>query len=76
VIDVRSKRWRILVLVALALPMMGCFQCAAGQGITQTMVLGSDVACLPIGAGFLCILLALILLPAIGGGMGGGGREG
>jgi len=39
------------------------------------MIIGSDATCLPIGLGFLCIMLALILMPYIGGGMGNG-REG
>jgi hypothetical protein len=71
----KNKRLLIPVIVALMLTGTACGQCAVGQGITQTMIIGSDATCLPIGLGFLCIMLALILMPYIGGGMGNG-REG
>lgn len=61
--------------MALLLTATGCGQCAVGQGITQTMVIGGDVTCLLMLVVFFVGIIFLCLLPAIGGGFGGG-REG
>ena len=74
-IHVRNKRRLIPVLVALALPLLCCYQCGIGQNIQQTMVIGGDVTCLIMLVVFFVGIIFLILLPGTFGGFGGG-REG
>ena len=71
-IHVRNKRRLIPVLVALALPLLCCYQCGIGQGIQQTMVIGGDVTCLLMLVVFFVGIIFLCLLPTVGGGFGGG----
>jgi hypothetical protein len=68
------KRLLIPVIVALSLPLMGCFQCAAGADITQTqtITLSQDLTCMVIGLGFFAIVFGLMFMAGLGGGFGGG----
>lgn len=71
----RNKRRLIPVLVALAMPLMCCYQCAIGQNIQQTMNIGGDVTCLIMLVVFIVGILFMMMLPGSFGGFGGG-REG
>ena len=69
-----NRRW-ILILVALALPVLSCGQCAIGQNIEQHMTIGGDVTCLIMLVVFFVGIIFLIMLPGTFGGLGGG-RQG
>ncbi len=70
-----QNRRRIPILIALALPLLCCYQCGIGQNIQQTMVIGGDVTCLSMLVVFCVGIIFLALLPSMCGGFGGG-REG
>lgn len=72
----KDKRLLIPVLVALALPMMGCFQCAAGRDISQSvnLTVSQDLTCITIVVGLSIIILGFMALVGAGGGMGSGGE--
>lgn len=71
----QNRRRLIPILIALALPMLCCYQCGIGQNIHQTMVIGGDVTCLIMLVVFFVGIIFLALLPSMFGGFGGG-REG
>jgi hypothetical protein len=62
----------VLVLVALTLPLLSCYQCAIGQDISQDMVIQVvDPSCLIVALVAFIIMMMLASLGATGGGMGG-----
>lgn len=71
----RNKRLLIPVVVALAMTMLSCGQCAVGHDITQIWTIGGDVTCLLMLVVFFAGIIFLIMLPHTFGGFGGG-REG